>query len=95
MKDFLQVRAFVNQDHMVQDIEAEFREWHRLVLQQRVWNRHIHKYGLPELSLCSDIRDKRMKVEAQGEKERTNNFDKGPFTYSPNGSVRQSPDGKF
>jgi hypothetical protein len=74
---------------------CEFREWHRLVLQQRVWNRHIHKYGLPELSLCSDIRDKRMKVEAQGEKERTNNFDKGPFTYSPNGSVRQSPDGKF
>jgi hypothetical protein len=50
---------------------------------------------LPELSLCSDIRDKRMMVEAQREKEITKNFDKGPFTYSPNGSVRQSPDGEF
>jgi len=50
---------------------------------------------LPELSLCSDIRDKRMKVETQREKEGTKNFDKNPFTYSPDGSIRQSPDGKF
>ena len=50
---------------------------------------------LPELSLCPDIRDKRMKVETQREKERTKNFDKNPFTYSPDGSFRQSPDGKF
>ena len=50
---------------------------------------------LPELSLCSDIRDKRMKVEAPREKERTKNFDKNPFTYSQDGSIRQSPDGKF
>ena len=50
---------------------------------------------LPELSLCSDIRDKRMKVETQREKEGTKNFDKNPFTYSQDGSIRQSPDGKF
>jgi len=50
---------------------------------------------LPELSLCSDIRDKRMKVEAPREKERTKNFDKNPLTYSQDGSIRQSPDGKF
>ena len=50
---------------------------------------------LPELSLCSDIRDKRMKVEAPREKERTKNFDKGPYTYAPDGSARKSPDGKF
>ena len=50
---------------------------------------------LPELSLCSDIRDKRMKVEAPREKERTKNFDKNPFTYSQAGPIRQSPDGKF
>ena len=50
---------------------------------------------LPELSLCSDILDKRMKVETQREKERTKNFDKNPFTYSQDGSIRQSPDGKF
>ena len=50
---------------------------------------------LPELSLCSDIRDKRMKVEAPREKERTKNFDKDPYTYAPDGSARKSPDGKF
>jgi hypothetical protein len=50
---------------------------------------------LPELSLCSDIRDKRMKVEAPKEKERTKSFDKDPYTYAPDGSARKSPDGKF
>jgi hypothetical protein len=50
---------------------------------------------LPELSLCSDIRDKRMKVEAPREKERTKNFEKDPYTYAPDGSARKSPDGKF
>ena len=52
---------------------------------------------LPELTLCSDsdIQDKRKKVEDQRLRERTKNFDKNPFTYSQDGSIRQSPDGKF
>ena len=52
---------------------------------------------LPELTLCSDsdIQDKRKKVEDQRLRERTKNFDKDPFTYSQDGSIRQSPDGKF
>ena len=52
---------------------------------------------LPELTLCSDsdIQDKRKKVEDQRLRERTKNFDKDPYTYAPDGSARQSPDGKF
>ena len=52
---------------------------------------------LPELTLCSDsdIQDKRKKVEDQRLRKRTKNFDKDPYTYAPDGSARQSPDGKF
>ena len=29
------------------------------------------------------------------QEEKSKSFDKNPFTYSPDGSIRQSPDGKF
>ena len=51
---------------------------------------------LPELTLCSDsdIQDKRKKVDDQRLRKRTKNFDKDPYTYAPDGSARQSADGK-
>jgi hypothetical protein len=37
----------------------------------------------------------RVEAEMEAERVRTKNWDKDPYTYSPDGSARQSPDGKF
>ena len=39
--------------------------------------------------------DEELEAELREQKEKSKSFDKNPFTYSPDGSIRQSPDGKF
>ena len=36
-----------------------------------------------------------LEADRQRHEEMSKSFDKDPFTYGPDGSVRQSPDGKF
>ena len=39
--------------------------------------------------------DEELEAELREQKEKSKSFDKNPLTYSSDGSIRQSPDGKF